>query len=446
MKFCFRITEIHRGAINNTIANTIVTDNEIGTFYSGAFVIQRWDRVTFDNNIMHHVEPHFLELRDPAALPSTLTFVGNEIYKTDDDALRFVADLRKTDANLKFEGNFFNQTCFCDISRWIMGLLGDQDMDTAFVLDSSFCAVNALLSRCFEIPEGLINMRNYTELACSPEDVIACEKYIGETKVLNTTTDLLAEEKPDNLTLITGILAASMLAIILSGIVVAVLIRGGLWSKQKGYCMRFRNLQYHNESQFTIAEEEMETSTEHLDDSDKIDVPEELTPEILQQLREKLEDPETHEEAREMIERLYEMFIVGETYTNNNRRDEETHLYEELGNMKTPKPAEAVEDEPLGFLRLIEEKYNLPKQPTTSSQPALAGDYSEPSDAAVHLYSELQQNNKSPEEEKTKSLLSLNGTSSTLKSNSSGKMAFRPLPDKPKPYPDNSAPGPSHQH
>lgn len=164
-----------------------------------------------------------------------------------------------------------------------------------------------------------------------------------------------------------------------------------------------------------------------MDRNDKPDLPDELTPELLQTLRERLDDPSTHNEAREMIERLYEMFIVDESYTNNNRQEEEAHLYEELGNLQSHNnlasaaSAEKLEqrDGAVSFLKLIEERFNMQTGEHRENKPTLVVEYSEPTDAAVHLYSELRQN-KAEGSEKTGS----------VKSNGSN-MSQRPLPDKP---------------
>ncbi|KAJ8937063.1 hypothetical protein NQ314_012057 [Rhamnusium bicolor] len=75
-----------------------------------------------------------------------------------------------------------------------------------------------------------------------------------------------------------------------------------------------------------------------VDENEKLEVPEELTIEFLQVLSKRLDDPTTHQEASEMIERLYEMFIIEDSYENNNRQDEEAHLYEELGNLNLQIP------------------------------------------------------------------------------------------------------------
>ncbi|KAJ8937062.1 hypothetical protein NQ314_012056 [Rhamnusium bicolor] len=72
----------------------------------------------------------------------------------------------------------------------------------------------------------------------------------------------------------------------------------------------------------------------------------------------------------------------------------------------------------------MEEKFNLhvDEQEANNMNPALVGEYSEPTDAAVHLYSELKN--------KTEKINNSKHTDS-LKSNSSAKVVFRPLPNKP---------------
>ncbi|KAK4876737.1 hypothetical protein RN001_009243 [Aquatica leii] len=437
-----KITEIQRGAINgSTVAKAIITDNEIGTFHSKGFVLNNWNRINIDNNIIKRVCSLFLEVPyNPDIQHVEFTFVGNEIYRIEPNALSFMPDLQYTVLKLKFDNNFFNLTCHCDIDKWVLELLGNPTQDTSFVLNSSFCIISSLLARCFELQEGLINMHNFTQLVCGVEDSIKCEPYSGETKVLDTTTIIDTEDVADsNSGLILGLVLGALLVIAVSGTIVILLIRGGLWLKRKGYCMRFRNLHYRPDH----PSPEEEGTIVAIASRDKLDVPEELTPEILQRLREQLEDPTTHDDAREMIERLYELFITGDSYTNNNRQDEEAHLYEELGNLQNPHEQEKrlSETEPFGFLRMMEEKYNTTALAILGAKPALVEEYSEPTDAAVHLYSELQ--NKTDEcvdLNKRDSLKSFQ--SNTQRSNHSRNIAFRPLPEKPKSSYDSEA-GPS---
>lgn len=436
-----KLTEIQTGAINSTVAKAIISDNEIGSFHSRGFVLNNWNRINMDNNIIKRAGSFFLDVPYNHEIQHyEFTFIGNEIYRVESNALSFMPDLHYTVQNLKFDNNFFNQTCHCDIDKWVLELLGNQGQDASFVLNTSFCTINALLARCFELQEGLINMHNFTQLVCGVEDSIKCEPYSGETKILDTTTIIDTENTMDsNSNLILGLVLGAVVVIAISGTIVILLIRGGLWLKRKGYCMRFRNLHYRNEHPIT----EEEGTIVPIESRDKLDVPEELTPDILQRLREQLEDPTTHDDAREMIERLYELFITGESYTNNNKQDEEAHLYEELGNLQLPAAAEhekrLSETEPFGFLRMMEEKYNTTALAILGTKPALVEEYSEPTDAAVHLYSELQN--------KTDDVIDLDGKDSvksfrsgTQRSNNSRSIAFRPLPEKPRSIFDEAGP------
>lgn len=338
---------------------------------------------------------------------------------------------------LKFENNFFNETCHCDINKWLEDIFRSKDV--FFAMDTSYCMVTGLLSRCFELKEGLINMQNFTELACKEGDTIVCEPYMGDTKILDTTSKMLLDDNDENRSsgLILGLTLGALLILAISGTIVILLIRGGLWLKRKGY---FRNIRYNGNESSNDDENTIVT----VDRNDKLDLPEELTPELLQMLRDRLENPQTHDEAREMIERLYEAFIVDESYTNNNRQEEEAHLYEELGNMQAPHlqrnssepdKLDGPSDDAISFLRLIEERFSRHAgEAEQNARPALVGEYSEPTDAAVHLYSELRQNKPEDYSESEKK--------GSVKSSGSTNMAFRPLPDKP-PHDESVQPGPS---
>lgn len=409
--------------------------------------MHNWNRISVNDNIIKSIHSTFLDLPyNPNIQQLEFTFIGNEIYRIDYGALSFIVDLKLRVNKLKFDNNFFNQTCQCDIEEWIFKWLGVTGGDVSFVLNSSYCTINSLLARCFELKEGLINMHNFTQLVCGTGESIKCEPYAGDTKILDTKSTMLKEDagEANNSGLILGIVLGAVLIIAVCGTIIILLIRGSLWLKRKGYCMRFRNLHYHEGT--TPDDEGTIVTTET---SDKGDIPEELTPEILQKLREQLEDPSTHDDAREMIERLYELFITGDS-----RQDEEAHLYEELGNLQLPQNVQQEKrhnnhngeyNEPFDFLKMMEEKYkngaNVIAE-NNSTQPPIVGDYSEPTDAAVHLYSELQnKNDQTRSYEKGNSLKSLK--SNTQKSNNS--MAFRPLPEKPRNNFDSEA-GPSKSY
>lgn len=362
-----------------------------------------------------------------------VTFIGNEIHNAGSKALNFISLLPRH-AIVKFDDNSFNQQCYCDMGKWLRNLFDNTDMDVAFALDTSFCKVSKTLSHCFKLNEGLINMKNFTELVCGNEtDEIYCEPYHGETKTLDTTATMLFDEMEENINsnMYIGIALGTLLILAVCGTVVILLIRGGIWLKRNGYCMHFRNIRLtqgepsHDDERVMV---DLERNPPKLDDN-------ELTPELLMRLREALNDPDDDikEQARERIEKLYERYITSDSYTNNNRQDEEVHLYEELGNLQQnghSLPPDILES-PTDRIKYMETRFCQAKM--ANQRPTLVGEYSEPTDAAVHLYSELKEHRNDDENEKK----------SSVKSNESGKMALRPLPEKPK---DRNVAGPSTKY
>lgn len=415
-----KITDINTKAIVSTVAKVEMTGNEIFNFSPGAVIIQNWNRIVMDQNIIRNLHLDFI-LPSSGSEVELFSFKGNAIYNAMEGSLSFV---QKVDnAKLIFDDNFFNLSCGCDLSEWVFKVTNSTP---DYITDTSFCTVDESLSQCFSLPVGIINMRNFTEITCFNNTV--CEPYNGETKTINTTGRIFADEDhPEKRTwLIVIVVVISLFILVLLGTFVALMIRGSRWLKRKGY---FRNNYYNNNQ----SNEEENTIVTVETENEKLEIPEELTMEFLHELSRRLDDPNTHQDASEMIERLYEMFIVDESYENNNR-EEEAHLYEELGNLNLQIPPPPYEEQssvaiqpsasPRGILKLMEEKFSndLPQNAKTgSTKTILTSDYSEPLDKDVHLYSELRQKDEAKKE--------------SLRSN--GSMTMRPLPDKPQAGPSS---------
>ncbi|KAJ8975743.1 hypothetical protein NQ317_015365 [Molorchus minor] len=386
------ITDVESRAIVTTVAKVEITDNQIFNFQTHGFVFNNWNRITIDNNIIKHLHSDFIEAPlNPDV--ERFSFKGNEIYILDQAALSFLSDL--DERLIIFNDNYFNQSCDCKIDKWLEEITNNSKTIQA-VMATSFCPVNEFLSQCFSLPVGIINIKNFTERSCS--NFTICEPYNGETRTIDTTSKIFLQqdetEKQNWLIFIITIVALLITVIIVTSII--LLIRGSRWLKRKGY---FRNMHYQNNDQSNDDENTIVT----VDENEKLDVPEEITLEFLQLLWTRLEDPATHQDASEMVERLYEMFVIEDGYENNNRQDEEAHLYEELGNLNlqnAPPPYEEerpqTSTEAKSILKLMGEKLNLQtdEQRPINTASALVGDYSEPTDAAIHLYSELKNKNE----------------------------------------------------
>ncbi|XP_030753314.1 uncharacterized protein LOC115880274 isoform X1 [Sitophilus oryzae] len=439
------ITEVETGAIVSTAANVEIVGNEVQTFHASAIEINKWNKVMIDQNVIINLHKDFITVPWNKDV-QLITFKGNEIYHALEGSLNFLSKLDEDADKLEFDDNYFAISCSCDLADWIESLTNTTSY-TDKILDTSFCKVDQRLSECFSLSIGIINMQNFTEITCVNETA-DCRSYNGETRTINTTgkifTDSAQNDKQNWLIFIVVLVACFILALVSTFVV--LLIRGSRWLKRRVCSLQgyFRNDYYGNNNESNDEEENTIVTVET--DNEKLEIPEELTIEFLHELSQRLDDPATHQEASELIERLYEMFIIDESYENNNR-EEEAHLYEELGNLNLQIPPPPYEEQPSspqspthtvppsqtttsprGILKLMEEKVvttNTNTEPSrtvldvssSSTRPILTGEYCEPIDRDVHLYSELRQKDE--------------GKQDSVKSTGSGTMALRPLPDKP---------------
>lgn len=382
---CFRITDVEPKAVKSTAARVEVVGNEISNFHSSGFIFNNWNKIVINDNIIKHLHANFVEARINADM-ERFSFKGNEIYNIDEGALSFLANI--PEEVLVFDDNFFNESCGCNMTMWLQGITSTTKR-TKVAMDTSFCIINEFLSKCFSLPQGIINIQNFTEKTCS--NFTKCEPYEGKTRVVNTTRLHFASENETDqqkwFIVIIALVGFLLLTIMASFLI--LLLKDTRLLKDKCF---FRNVQYTND-EFAIEEEGTVVT---VDENEKLQLPDELTLEFLQILSNRLDDPVTHQEASEMIERLYEMFIIDDSNESNNRDEEEAHLYEELGNLNLEIPPPPYEEDKeqtsRSILKLMEEKINLnaDEQVSNTKRPTLVSDYSEPTDAAIHLYSEIK--------------------------------------------------------
>ncbi|KAK9891454.1 hypothetical protein WA026_014687 [Henosepilachna vigintioctopunctata] len=424
-----RIHVIETGAINTTSANIDLVGNDFVNFESSAMGFSSWNKILVEQNIIKNFGSNAIYVygEQTPQIKTEFSFINNEVINLENDSMTFVSNLE--DDSLVFEENSFEIKCNCFLNMWFTNMMRtNKSIDS--ILNTSFCRVDELLARCYELKTGLINMNNFTEMVCAPGKIIKCEPYLGEEKVVNITDPIFLDAPKNNhswLVLTLTIVGLVIIAIIATFIF--LVISGGRWLSRKGY---FRNMHY-SPNETTNDEENTIVTVDQDSEEQKQELPEELTLEYLEYLKKRLDDPSTHQETSDMIERLYEMFIIEDNYENNNKQDEEAHLYEELANMQTQpqerKSVDSVQNGPLSILRMMEERFNLQFIDTEDERvknSTMINDYSEPSDAAVHLYSELKQNQAQNEQIDKKGTLG------------SGMMISRPLPTKP-----NDMAGPS---
>lgn len=429
-----QIKDIETGAVESPIPRVEIIDNNFLNVQPSSFQFSSWNKISFEQNVIKNLGNQFIN-GEPITEPDFLiefSFVNNDIFNLQEGSLRFLNQLKNKNDRVHFRDNYFNKTCSCGMNEWFSTITGNNKTNN--LLNTSFCIVDDLLSRCFQLKVGIINVKNFTDLICNESDKIKCEPYKGEVKIVNATTfKAFDNQKTNHSWLILTLTVIGLLIIAGVATFIFLIISGGKWLKRKGY---LRNIHYNQNEVSNEDEQDTIVTLDQDSEEQKLDIPEELTLDYLEFLKKRLEDPMTHHETSEIIEKLYEMFIIEDGYENNNRQ-EEAHLYEELANMQTQIPdiennvGSPSSNGPLSILKLMEERFNLQfidNEDENHKAPPLVSEYSEPSDAEVHLYSEVKNQKEARSENKNslhKSNLSINN---------------RPLPNKPQNYSPQAGP------
>lgn len=243
-------------------------------------------------------------------------------------------------------------------------------------MDSSYCVVDKILRDCFNLPEGYLGMRNYTQTICSKtNDRINCtyqaakpepsvsppsvgpHKYPRQKGYFDVEmSDQEQLEREKRIILIVCAAAALSLVII-------IFLFGVVYIRRRGVCPKLNSgplvatswfsptsgmtaatsarsisrLSVHEyaglqgETRILDIEAHQDASEEdegaaegetygYTENKSTQTLPEELTEDYLKELKDKLNDPENYGHARDMIEHLYDLIKVEESCNNNNDR------------------------------------------------------------------------------------------------------------------------------
>lgn len=367
--------------------------------------------------------------------PPTFTFVKNFLVDVETDVLAF-SSVNELDVTI--DNNFFMQTCLCEIHSKLNEIMNVTDQMLETFYDTSMCHLDSFFARCFSLPVGYINMHNFSDLVCGANK-IKCEEVIQSDAAIpphipGLTSDILHERR--------GLdrerrVIFSIFVFVICGMTVMMLFSGFMWLRRNGYCTKARLLllpstnsllnivtrlitrsrgttgsahsisrtsiheyaELHGQKGIEISEDEVE-----LEDKATQTLPEELTQELLQSLRDKLDDPENYSEARDMIEHLYDLIKVEESCNQNYQTSVNLDIEDERvgGNVyDVIQPTAKVKTNkvPRGKKSLVSVGTRAPSPdkllPITLSngepkkRPAIICEYIEPKDKQPHLYAEL---------------------------------------------------------
>lgn len=352
------IDEITGGAFRVNTAAMKLSKNTFRKIRRQAFEIHEWNSIIIEDNRFEKLEPESFSspFSNLTRIRNVFHFIDNVLSETKVDTLSFIPN--EPGLDVRVDGNKFEEPCHCHLERWV----SQRSPSKGDVLyETSFCLVSDLLSRCYNLEKGYMRMKNYTRDICGSNNQVVCEESIRSYRPdIFTELDLENTEK-------------TVLSVIFLGVICSVgimlLVLSVMWMKEKGACGRMRkylspfsffgmfsrmfnssnlvttasisriNIHEYAEIQNQIniqqkqtiipIEEEEEEELIVYEDKATQTLPEELTQELLQSLREKLDDPDNYNEARDMIEHLYDLIKVEESCNNNNASPRTSFLFED---------------------------------------------------------------------------------------------------------------------
>lgn len=519
--FFFRFENIETGAINATVVAVIIIDSVFRIFNERGFQLNSWNKLQMERNLFDELGANAIIA--PGGFIHELVFVDNEIENINPGSIGFIGKAYSTNAdNVIYKNNYFGQPCHCNISSWLARGL-NADSGEPFE-NESYCTVDEFFARCFNVPEQNMLFKKFHDNVCNDNLNIQCERYKskGEKSEIKNPRFPHKKEEDEGISDRNKKVIGIVIVTAIGCVIIVMFISFIRWMKHRGYCVSIKNFiisshlscgtlcdrlcicrandgldnarsisqlsvneysERHRLNEPRVHDVIHETTipnayTEEIvamENKATQTLPEELTKELLENLKERLEDPENYVEAREMIEHLYELIKVEENCNNNSPipLNAEENIYELPFQNTTPRVGKNKKQMISVGTRTPSLDKLTPLSPY-NRQTALAHEYFEPKDFAVHLYAEIANCEKekrsflgaipdvvaeqavprgpylravrekmnssasgSPSIKSLNSSLSSPQNVSTIKSNkssasnNSGKMLNRPLPDKP---------------
>ncbi|KAK2579869.1 hypothetical protein KPH14_007552 [Odynerus spinipes] len=379
IQYC-RLSDVRSGAIDISAATVTFSNNEFQRLRNRSIVLHQWNHIAIENNLFVDLEEDAIvaemDAKPTKSAPTKFefSFTGNHIQQAQPGSLKFTAISQRVNT-ARVGNNYFKEKCNCNLENWVRELTG-RNSSVSWMMDSSYCLVDQFFEKCFNLPEGYLDMRNFTKLICTEGDRhVNCEKpavkpepsvsppsvgphvyprHKGYFDVEMSDSEQLEREKR----IIVVICVVAVFTVL-----VVILASGILYMRRRGVCPKLTSgplmnlaswlspnsgmtaatsarsisrLSVHEyaglqpetrilevETQPDITEEDADETVGlygYTEDKATQTLPEELTEEYLRDLRERLNDPDNYSQARDMIEHLYDLIKVEESCNNNNDR------------------------------------------------------------------------------------------------------------------------------
>lgn len=432
--FCCSLGVISEAAFNTFAAGVSLSENIFNRVRSRGFTLKETTMLTVEHNRFNILEDSAFVLPEGeiSGQMINLTFRGNSLGNT---IGKGILDFSRKQIGLNLNNNSFDYQCQCEghTKTWMREKVNGSDSIVDLFYNTSSCQIDLRLSHCFGIPTGSYMMDNFTALACDEGGEYFCAEVVLSDNAVPDPPGVTADynDSVDRERTVLGLL----LVFVSSGVVLMLFLSGFMWLRRHGYCTKARLLLLPSaDSVFDIlsravvgsnttaaptgaslghdyaelqAQRPGEDSAEEdvpLEDKATQTLPEELTQELLQSLREKLDDPDNYGEARDMIEHLYDLIKVEEScnqnsdFTSLDLEDPPPGVGENLYDVIQPKvrprrtPGEKKSLVSVGTRAPSPDKL-LPLS-LSRRKPAVLCDYAEPKDRTLHVYQELPTDSK----------------------------------------------------
>ncbi|CAK1588085.1 unnamed protein product [Parnassius mnemosyne] len=430
------MTNVETGAINATVAAVIIEHSVFHYFHEKGFVLTSCNKFYINKNSFDELPP--FSIIAPGSTPHALSFIYNEVETLNENSLAFIGQAyAKIAPNIHYAYNYYGHRCHCNFTDFIGKALGFKSGEP-FESDS-FCTVDEMFARCFNVPEQNMQFTKFKSKVCTDQASIECEAYRSKeqgkpVEIKNPRfphKHVEEEGLSDRDKKVIGIVIVTALGCVIIVMFIS-LIR---WMRRKGYCVSIKNIlissnsscgsfcericglnngldnarsisqlsvneysERHRLNEPRVHDMIQETALPNIypeelvpmEDKMTQTLPEELTKELLENLKEKLEDPENYVEAREMIEHLYELIKVEESCNTNTPTlvKTEENIYELPFQNTSPRIGKNKKQMISIGTRTPSLDKLLPLSPY-NRQTALVHEYFEPKDFAVHLYAEI---------------------------------------------------------
>ncbi|KAI5701780.1 hypothetical protein M8J75_013275 [Diaphorina citri] len=189
------ITDIYQGGINNTVTTVQLSNNIISNVEQNGIIINDWNYIVMENNTFKTLQTNAISIYYTHLSKDMLfEFVGNGLVETKSNSLNFdfnLEEINTKDNNtnglkrtVRIDENYFVKTCYCDFFNFLKNAVNSDIVQLLY--ETSFCNINHVLSQCFNKPEGLLKIKNFTDTICVQH--VICNQWRGNTKTNIETT------------------------------------------------------------------------------------------------------------------------------------------------------------------------------------------------------------------------------------------------------------------